>query len=95
MPNFNFYNISFARAEHSNQLLVRGEIQNRSGRSYAAVAIRVILFNKNIPLVSTVIVVNGLPDGQSKSFDKRIEEVTYDKALKIMTRNEILVESAY
>ncbi|MFH0762834.1 MAG: hypothetical protein V1925_02965 [Candidatus Omnitrophota bacterium] len=95
MPNFNFYNVTFARAKNSDQLLIRGEIQNRSVKSYAAVAIRIICFNKSIPLTNTVIVVNGVPAGQTKLFDKRVEDLTYDRAMQTMTRHEIFIESAY
>ena len=95
MPNFNFYNITFTKVSQSNILLVRGEIQNRSPKNYSAVAIRIVLFQKNIPLSNTVVVVNGLAAGQTRSFDKRIEEVAYDKAMHVMTRHEIVVDSAY
>lgn len=95
MSNLAFYNVDILKAENSNQVLVRGEVENRSGRNYAAVAIRIILFNKNIPLVSTVVVVNGLPNGATRTFDKRIEELDYDKVAHNITRHEIFIENAY
>lgn len=95
MANISFYNVNILRAENSNEIMVRADIENRSGRNYAAVAIRIILFNKNIPLASTVVVVNGLPNGVTRTFDKRIEDLEYDKVAHEITRHEMFVENAY
>ena len=74
---------------------MKGDIENRSGKNYNAVAIRIILFIKNITIVNSVVVVNGLLNGATKSFDKYIEDLEYDKVGKDINRNEIYVESAY
>jgi len=95
VANLSFYNVNILKAENSNDILVKGDIENRSGRNYAAVAIRIVLFNKNIPLSSTVTVVNGLPNGVSRTFEKRIEELEYNKVAHDITRHEIFVENAY
>jgi hypothetical protein len=95
MPRFDFYNVKIEKAEGSNDLIIKGEITNRSGRSYNAVAIRAILFVKNIQIVNAVVVVNGLLVGQTKRFEKTIEELEYDKVYKDITRYEMYIESAY
>lgn len=95
MPNFEYYNVNFSRAYKSKFLMIRGDITNKSGRDYNAVAIRIVLFNKNIPVINTVIVVNGVLNGQTKTFEKFIEEVEYDKIAQSITRYEVCTDSAY
>jgi len=95
MPQFEYYNINFAKDDNSTQLVVRGEVTNKSDRDYNAVAIRVILFSNNIPIVSTVVVVNGLAKGRTKSFDKIIEELEYDEVSRSINRFDVCTESAY
>jgi hypothetical protein len=95
MPNFNFYNVEVKKAETSNQMVVRGDIENRSGRSYNAVAIRIVLFVKNIPVTNTVVVVNGIPNTATKSFEKYVEDLDYTQVGKDITRWDIYTESAY
>lgn len=95
MANFDYYNVCFIKAESSNQLVIRGEVKNNSGRDYNAVAIRILLFNKNILLLNTIIVVNGLPNGFTKDFYKQIEELEYHRVANLITRYEIYTESAY
>jgi hypothetical protein len=95
MPNFNFYNVIFVKSESSNQLVVKGEIENRSGRNYNAVAIRIVLFIKNIPIANTVTVVNGLSMGRTKDFEKMIEDLDFTQVGKDINRYEVYVESAY
>ena len=95
MTSFAFYNIEFVKSENSNQLMVRGEIENKSGKDCNAVAIRLVLFRKNISLVNTVIVVNGLHRNTTRSFEKVIEESDYNMLSKEITRHDIYVESAY
>lgn len=95
MANVEFFNVTFVKADNSNKLVIRGEAFNNSGRDLNAVAIRIILFKRNIPMLSTVIVVNGLPTGRSKNFEKRIEDLEYEQVLKQITRYEIYPESMY
>ena len=95
MPSLNFYNVNIAKSENSDQVVVKGEIENRSGRNYNAVAIRIILFVKNIPIANTVVVVNGLMSGRTKSFEKYVEELEFNKIGKDINRHEIYAESAY
>jgi hypothetical protein len=95
VANFNFYNVTYEKAEESNQIVVRGEIENGSERNYNAVALRILLFIKSVPVANTVLVVNGLGGGRTKSFEKYIEDLDYNKVAKEITRYDIYVESAY
>lgn len=95
MPNLDYYNVAFDRSEDGKRIVVRGEVQNNSGRNFNAVAIRLILYNKNIPMVNTVIVVNGLPHGATRSFEKYIEEIDYNQVAKLINRIECYTESTY
>lgn len=95
MPSLNFYNVNIGKADSGNQVVVKGDVENRSGRNYNAVAIRIILFVKNIPIANSVAVVNGLPNAGTKSFEKYMEELEFDKIGKDISRYEIYAESAY
>ena len=95
MQAINFYNIKIGPSKSSNQVVVRGEIENKSGKNYNAVAIRIILFIKSTPIANSVLVVNGLFNGMTKSFDKYIEGLRYDKVGKDIDRQELYVESTY
>lgn len=90
-----FYNVNLRKAESSNDVVVTGDVENRSGKNYAAVAIRIVLFSKNIPLASAVTVINGLPNGASRTFEKRFDELDYGKVAHTITRHEIIAETAY
>lgn len=95
MGNFEYYNVEFGKAKAFDRLVIRGQVKNNCGRDYTAVAIRAILFNKNVAMVSTTIIVNGVGNGMVKDFEKEVEEVEYNKVAKEITRYEIYVESAY
>ena len=95
MANINFYNVTVSKADTTNQVVVRGEVENRSGSNFNAVAIRIILFKKNISMASTVTVVNGLFAGKTKNFEKTVEDLDYTLIAKDLTHWEVLVESTY
>lgn len=95
MPNFDIYNLRFSKADSNNQLVIRGDVKNNSGKDCNAVAIRCVLFNKNIPVVNVVVVVNGLANGRTKMFEKYIEELDYSQIGTQITRQEAYIESAY
>lgn len=95
MLNIEYTNITIGKAQQSKQIAVKGEITNRSGRHLSAVASRLVLFIKNIPIANTVIVVNGLPNGATKSFEKYIEELDYEQVGKDINRFDIYPETAY
>lgn len=95
MANFDFSDITFSKAEGTKRLIVRAAVHNASGRDFGAVAIRVILFNRNIPLASFIVAVNGFTNGSTKSFEKEAEDLDYEQVAKHITRHEVFVESAY
>jgi len=93
--NIEYANITIGKAQQSHQIVVKGEITNRAGRHYSAVASRIVLFIKNIPIANTVFVVNGLPNGATKTFEKSIEDLDYDQVAKDITRYDVYPESVY
>jgi len=95
MANIYFYNINISKSDTSNQIVVRGEVENRSSNNFNAVAIRIILFKNAIHLASTVTVVNGLLAGRTKDFEKTVEDLDYTLVAKDITRWEVLAESTY
>ena len=95
MLNFNFYNVNVTKADFSNQVVVRGDLENRTGRNYSAAAIRIVLFVRNIPIANVVTVVNGLPSNSTKSFEKAVEELDFTQVGKDINRCEVYIESAY
>lgn len=95
MPNFDFYNVACYRDKSKGRLVIRGEVKNNSGRNWGVVAVRVILFNKSMPMLNTLIVVNGVLDGRTKSFEKYLEEADYDSIAAKITRIEVIVDSSF
>ena len=95
MVNIRFYNVTISKAESNNQIVVRGDVENGTGRNYNAVAIRIVLFIKNIPVVNTVTVVNGLAMGRTKGFEKIVEDLDFTLVGKDINRYEVYAESAY
>jgi len=92
---FDYSNIIFTRAENGNELVIKGEIKNCTGKDYNAVATRCIIFSKSIIMASVVIVVNGLSRGRTKTFEKHLEELQYNKVFGQITRYEVFTESVY
>lgn len=95
MAQLEFSDITYHKSENNRRLLVRGEIRNSSGRHYNAIAIRLIIFNRNIPLANIVVVINELPNGVTKRFEREAEELEYEQVVKNITRHEVYIESAY
>ena len=95
MAQFDYSDITYYQSETNKRLMVCGEVKNSSGRNYNALAIRIILFNKNIPLANMVIVINGFSNGAIKRFEKEAEELDYEQVAKHITRYELYTESAY
>lgn len=95
MLNLDYHNIKIEKSESSNQVVIKGEVTNNSGRSYSTVAVRVVLFIKNITIANTVFMVNGLLNGATKAFEKPVEELEYEQVAKDITRYEIYTDSCY
>ena len=95
MPNLDYHNIKIEKYENTDQIVVRGEISNNSGRSYNAVAVRLVIFIKNIAIANVVFTINGLLKGANREFEKIIDDLEYEQVAKDITRYEIYTESAY
>ncbi len=95
MPNLEYHNITIGKVKNADQLVVKGEITNSSEKEYNTVAVRVILFVKNIIVANTVFTVNGLPNGSTRAFERNIEDLMYSQIGKDITRYEVYTESCY
>ncbi|MGA2775840.1 MAG: hypothetical protein ABSE81_07280 [Candidatus Omnitrophota bacterium] len=95
MLNLEYSHIVLEKAKYTGQIVVKGEIANRSGKNYTAVTTRIIIFIKGIPMVNTVLVINNLPTGMTKIFEKYIEGIHYDEVFKDIKRIEVFADEAY
>jgi hypothetical protein len=95
MPNLEYHHIKIGEYKNTNQMVIKGEVTNNSGKSYSAVAVRVIVFIKNIAIANVVFTINGLLNGANKEFEKIIEDLEYRRIAKDITRYEMYTESAY
>ena len=95
MPNFNYYHIEIGKSERTKEVVVKGEVTNNSDKSYATVAVRIILFKQNITVANVVSTVHGLSAGATKAFEKIIDDLDYVLVGKEINRYEIYTESAF
>jgi hypothetical protein len=95
MAIFEYHNLTFTRSYSGDQIVIKGEITNRSNRNYSAVAVRVILFDKDMQIANVVITVNGVPAGRTKEFEHEVRELGYERNVGRITRCEAYTESAY
>ena len=95
MLNLEYHDIRLEKSPSSNQVVVKGEVTNKTGRNFISVAIRVIFFIRSIPVINIVLSINGLINNRTKIFEKRIEDLEYEAIAKDVTRYEIYTESAY
>ena len=95
MPNLEYHHIKIGEYKNTNQMVIKGEVTNNSGKSYSAVAVRVIVFIKNIAIANVVFTINGLLNGANKEFEKIFEDLEYRRIAKDITRYEMYTESAY
>lgn len=95
MRNLEYYHVKVERFKSSNQVILKGEITNNSGKSYAAVAVRAMLFVKNVIAVNEVFLVNDLPSGATKAFERHIYDLLPDQSLDDITRYELFTENCY
>jgi hypothetical protein len=75
--------------------MLKGEITNESGKSYNAVAVRVMLFVKNVITVNEVFLINDLPHGSTKGFERHVYDLKPDQSIEDITRHELFVENCY
>ncbi|MDD5561053.1 MAG: FxLYD domain-containing protein [Candidatus Omnitrophica bacterium] len=95
MPNLSYHNIKIAKSEHTKEVVVEGEVSNHTEKSYATVAVRVVLFIKNITVANMVFTINGLPAGGTRPFKKTIDDLEYEQVGKDINRYDIYTESAF
>ena len=95
MQIFEYDNISFAKSENNNLLIIRGCVTNKTNTNFSAVAIRMILYNKAVPILNVVIVVNGLPGTKTRNFEKEVTDADYDRITSQLVNYEVLTDSAY
>lgn len=95
MTNLEYHNIKIERFKNTSRLVLKGEVTNGTSRYYSTVAVRVILFVKNIPVVNEVFVVNDLAKGATKAFERNIYDLKPNEALDNITRYEIFTDNCY
>ncbi|MBU0547191.1 MAG: FxLYD domain-containing protein [Candidatus Omnitrophica bacterium] len=95
MPNFSYYHIEIGKSDNTKEVVVKGEVTNNSDKSYTTVAVRIILFKKNVTVANMVFTVHGLPAGTTKAFKKTIEELEYEQVGKDISRYDIYTETAF
>jgi len=95
MINLEFFNVKIEKAKETNEIIVKGEVSNKSDVNYSAIVLRIILFVKNISVANFIVLINGLSAGATKEFEKNVEDLNYDSIAKDITRHEIYTESAY
>jgi hypothetical protein len=95
MRSLIYQNVKIEKYKASNQLLLKGEIRNDSGKSYTTVAVRVILFIKNVIVVNEVFLLNDLPNGAGKAFERHIYDLKPEQSINDITRYELFTENCY
>jgi len=95
MRSLLYHNVKIERLKNSNQVILKGEITNDSGKAYNAVAVRIILFVKNVITVNEVFLINNLPEGSTKAFERHIYDLKLDQSFDDITRYELFTETCY
>ena len=95
MVNLEYNNIRAGRSDHSKNLVVRGEVINKGDKAIATVGLRIVIFVRNVSIASVVVLINGIPGGSTKVFEKDVEDLEFDAIGKDVTRFDVFVESAY
>ena len=95
MTNLEYHNVRIEKYKGTNQLLIKGEVSNGTNKYYSTVAVRVILFVRNVPVANEVFVINDLAKGATKAFERRIYEMKPNEVLDNITRYEIFTDNSY
>lgn len=95
MRDLNYHNIKIEKLKNTDRIILRGELTNDSGKSYNAVAVRVMLFVKNIITVNEVFLINDLPSGITKAFERHIYDLPLGQSVNDITRYELFTENCY
>jgi hypothetical protein len=95
MRSIDYYKVKIERLKNSNQVFLKGELTNESGKSYNTVAVRIILFVKNVITVNEVFLINDLPHGTTKAFERHIYDLSPGQTTDDITRYELFTENCY
>ena len=95
MRSLDYHHVKIERFKNTNQIILKGEITNDSGRSYNTVAVRIILFVKNVISVNEVFLVIDLPHGITKAFERHIYDLLPGQSFDDITRHELFTENCY
>ncbi len=95
MHRLDYYNVKLEKFKNSNQIILKGELNNASGKSYNTVAVRVILFVKNVIAANEVFVINDLAKGATKAFERHIYDLALGQSFDDITRYELFTENCY
>lgn len=95
LKHFHYASVNFKKQANGDRLVITGEITNASMQNYQAVLFRIFLFLKKRPLYITSITINGFSGGQTRGFEKLIEELEYSKVMGSIAGCEIVAETAY
>jgi hypothetical protein len=95
MRSLAYHNIKVERFKNSNRLILKGEITNDSGKSYNTIAVRIILFVKNVIVVNEVFPIHDMPNGTTKAFERHIYDLLPGQSLNDITRQELFTENCY
>jgi len=95
MRSLDYYNVKVERLKNSNRIFLKGEICNSSGKSYNTVAIRFMLFVKNVITANEVFLINDLPNGSTKGFERHIYDLLPGQSFEDITRYELFTENCY
>ena len=95
--SFDFRRVALQKGERGSgsQVVVTGEILNRSFRSFSAVSLRVCVRNGENTAANISFIVYGLPSGMSRRFSKSLDDLEYDKVVNLGTECECSVDSAF
>jgi hypothetical protein len=95
MRSLDYHNIKIERFKNSNQVILKGEVSNDTGKSYNSVAIRIMLFIKNVITVNEVFLVHDLQAGITKAFERHIYDLLPGQSFEDITRYELFTENCY
>ena len=95
MRSLDYHNIKIERFKNSNQVFLKGEVSNDTGKSYTSVAVRIMLFVKNVITVNEVFLVHDLPAGATKAFERHIYDLLLGQSFDDITRYELFTENCY
>ena len=95
MLNLEYHHLEIVRFKKTNQIFIKGEVTNNSGKSYNTVVVRIVLFIKNMPVVNEVFVINGLLKGSTRAFERNIYELNPNQTAEDILRYEIFTDNYY